>query len=161
MSIAGHVSRRMLSRYAHIRTEAKRRALESVATQHSIEASEALLQVAGHKSGHNQQKRGNRRGEKADNQLKEKAPQVGLEPTTLRLTAGSNNYCLVLPGFAPSCFLVLSHRKQTNLLLASICRILLCVASSCVAHLARFWQDFFGRSSLSASLRKASSTGFL
>src|SRR5262245_38528674 len=55
----------------------------------------------------------------------EKAPQVGLEPTTLRLTAGSNNYCLVLPRFASSCFLVLSHRKQTNLLLASICRILL------------------------------------
>jgi len=30
MSIAGHVSRRMLSRYAHIRTEAKRRAVESI-----------------------------------------------------------------------------------------------------------------------------------
>ena len=28
MGIAGHVSRQMLSRYAHIRTEAKRRALE-------------------------------------------------------------------------------------------------------------------------------------
>jgi hypothetical protein len=54
-----------------------------------------------------------------------KAPQVGLEPTTLRLTAGSNNYCLVLPGFASSCFLMLSRRKQTNLVLASICRILL------------------------------------
>jgi integrase len=31
MAIAGHVSRRMLSRYAHIRTEAKRKALESIA----------------------------------------------------------------------------------------------------------------------------------
>src|SRR5207244_515665 len=30
MAIAGHVSRRMLSRYAHIRTEAKRKALESI-----------------------------------------------------------------------------------------------------------------------------------
>jgi integrase len=30
MGIAGHVSRRMLSRYAHIRTEAKRRALEAI-----------------------------------------------------------------------------------------------------------------------------------
>ena len=30
MGIAGHVSRRMLSRYAHIRTEAKRKALESI-----------------------------------------------------------------------------------------------------------------------------------
>src|SRR5262245_17504878 len=88
MAIAGHVSRRMLSRYAHIRTEAKRHALESVATQHSIEASEALLEMAGHKSGHNQQNRGDKRGRKANNQMKEKAPQVGLEPTTLRLTAG-------------------------------------------------------------------------
>ena len=33
MAIAGHVSRKMLSRYAHIRTEAKRRALEAVATK--------------------------------------------------------------------------------------------------------------------------------
>jgi integrase len=32
MGIAGHVSRRMLSRYAHIRTEAKRKALESIVT---------------------------------------------------------------------------------------------------------------------------------
>jgi len=30
MGIAGHVSRRMLSRYAHIRTEAKRKALEAI-----------------------------------------------------------------------------------------------------------------------------------
>ena len=30
MGIAGHVSRRMLSRYAHIRIEAKRKALESM-----------------------------------------------------------------------------------------------------------------------------------
>jgi len=30
MSIAGHVSRAMLSRYSHIRTEAKRKALEDV-----------------------------------------------------------------------------------------------------------------------------------
>jgi len=30
MEIAGHVSRQMLSRYAHIRTEAKRKALEDV-----------------------------------------------------------------------------------------------------------------------------------
>jgi len=33
MAIAGHVSRAMLSRYAHIRTEAKRRALEAIATK--------------------------------------------------------------------------------------------------------------------------------
>ena len=30
MAIAGHVSREMLSRYAHIRTEAKRKALEAI-----------------------------------------------------------------------------------------------------------------------------------
>ena len=32
MAIAGHVSRRMLQHYAHIRTEAKRKALEAIAT---------------------------------------------------------------------------------------------------------------------------------
>jgi integrase len=36
MGIAGHVSRRMLSRYAHIRTDAKRKALESIVTAASI-----------------------------------------------------------------------------------------------------------------------------
>src|SRR5439155_26177950 len=45
------------------------------------------------------------------NPHKIKAPQVGLEPTTLRLTAGSDNYCGILSDFASSCFLVLSHRK--------------------------------------------------
>ena len=33
MSIAGHVSRAMLSRYSHVRTEAKRRALEEIAAR--------------------------------------------------------------------------------------------------------------------------------
>ena len=33
MSIAGHVSRAMLSRYSHIRMEAKRRALDEIATR--------------------------------------------------------------------------------------------------------------------------------
>ena len=33
MSIAGHVSRAMLSRYSHVRMEAKRRALDGVATR--------------------------------------------------------------------------------------------------------------------------------
>jgi hypothetical protein len=33
MAIAGHVSRAMLPRYAHIRTEAKRHALEAIATK--------------------------------------------------------------------------------------------------------------------------------
>jgi len=33
MSIAGHVSRSMLSRYSHVRMEAKRRALDEIATR--------------------------------------------------------------------------------------------------------------------------------
>src|SRR5262249_3720159 len=51
MAIAGHVSRRMLSRYAHIRTEAKRRALEAVATSHTIP--ESASKTDGHNNGHN------------------------------------------------------------------------------------------------------------
>ena len=37
MAIAGHVSRRMLDRYAHIRTEAKRHALEAIVTKASAD----------------------------------------------------------------------------------------------------------------------------
>ena len=33
MRIAGHVSRAMLSRYSHVRMEAKRRALDEIATR--------------------------------------------------------------------------------------------------------------------------------
>jgi hypothetical protein len=33
MSIAGHVSRAMLTRYSHVRMEAKRRALEEIAVR--------------------------------------------------------------------------------------------------------------------------------
>jgi hypothetical protein len=33
MSIAGHVSRAMLSRYSHVRIEAKRRALDDIAAR--------------------------------------------------------------------------------------------------------------------------------
>ncbi|MCX6628054.1 MAG: hypothetical protein NTW28_10545 [Candidatus Solibacter sp.] len=33
MSIAGHVSRAMLSRYSHVRMEAKRRALDEIAVR--------------------------------------------------------------------------------------------------------------------------------
>ncbi len=42
MSIAGHVSRAMLSRYAHIRTEAKRKALEAIATKPATKTLESL-----------------------------------------------------------------------------------------------------------------------
>lgn len=37
MDIAGHVSRQMLSRYSHIRMEAKRKALESVVAKPRLE----------------------------------------------------------------------------------------------------------------------------
>jgi hypothetical protein len=37
MDIAGHVSRRMLARYSHIRMEAKRRALEAVGTKETLQ----------------------------------------------------------------------------------------------------------------------------
>jgi hypothetical protein len=36
MSIAGHVSRAMLSRYSHVRVEAKRRALDEIAARQSV-----------------------------------------------------------------------------------------------------------------------------
>ena len=61
MDIAGHVSRQMLARYSHIRMEAKRRALESLATPAASaepapeEASDEIsLKQRGHKSGHSQ-----------------------------------------------------------------------------------------------------------
>jgi len=47
MAIAGHVSRAMLSRYAHIRTEAKRKALEAISTKSATQPakSESVLAV--------------------------------------------------------------------------------------------------------------------
>jgi predicted FMN-binding regulatory protein PaiB len=36
MTIAGHVSRAMLSRYSHVRMEAKRRALDETATRQIV-----------------------------------------------------------------------------------------------------------------------------
>jgi hypothetical protein len=36
MSIAGHVSRAMLSRYSHVRMEAKRRALDEIAVRQRV-----------------------------------------------------------------------------------------------------------------------------
>jgi hypothetical protein len=52
MSIAGHVSRAMLSRYSHVRMEAKRRALDEIAARQNVaderrkEETERLLQAA-------------------------------------------------------------------------------------------------------------------
>jgi integrase len=67
MDIAGHVSRQMLSRYSHIRMEAKRRALEAVGTKEVLledtaqpappmdreSDSSKTFAVVGHKMGHN------------------------------------------------------------------------------------------------------------
>ena len=36
MSIAGHVSRQMLSRYSHVRMEPKRRALDEIAARQNV-----------------------------------------------------------------------------------------------------------------------------
>ena len=41
MSIAGHVSRAMLSRYSHVRMEAKRRALDEIAARQGAADQEA------------------------------------------------------------------------------------------------------------------------
>jgi hypothetical protein len=52
MSIAGHVSRAMLSRYSHVRMEAKRRALDEVAArQHGRKQSEGRPTKAAGASG--------------------------------------------------------------------------------------------------------------
>jgi len=42
MSIAGHVSRAMLSRYSHVRMEAKRRALDEIAARQRASDEERL-----------------------------------------------------------------------------------------------------------------------
>ena len=38
MAIAGHVSRKMIEHYSHIRTEAKRAALDAIAVQQPVQA---------------------------------------------------------------------------------------------------------------------------
>jgi integrase len=46
MSIAGHVSRAMLSRYSHVRMEAKRRALDEIATRQRAADDKRLMEAA-------------------------------------------------------------------------------------------------------------------
>ena len=45
MSIAGHVSRAMLSRYSHVRMEAKRRALDEIAASQNAADEKRLREV--------------------------------------------------------------------------------------------------------------------
>ena len=51
-ALAGHVSRQMLERYSHIRSQAKQAAIQALEQQ----AVEPILQVAGHKIGHSEAK---------------------------------------------------------------------------------------------------------
>jgi len=69
--------------------------------------------------------------------MKRLAPQVGLEPTTLRLTAGFSSFCRVLPHIAPSCWKAPISLGVKNLSLAGTCRVLLEVAASCGTQKAR------------------------
>ena len=69
--------------------------------------------------------------------LKGLAPQVGLEPTTLRLTAGSRSFCRVLLPVAVSCWKEPISRGVKNLPLAAPCRELPRVAAHCGAQKAR------------------------
>jgi hypothetical protein len=45
MSIAGHVSRDMLSRYSHVRMEAKRRALDEIAARQCAAEEKRRLEI--------------------------------------------------------------------------------------------------------------------
>ena len=52
-ALAGHVSRQMLERYSHIRSQAKRAAIHSLEEQHA----ELVLEQTGHKNGHSEANR--------------------------------------------------------------------------------------------------------
>jgi len=49
------------------------------------------------------------------------APQVGLEPTTLRLTAESDAFCVLLPAVASCCSLALNLLFDKKLRVACSC----------------------------------------
>ena len=50
MSIAGHVSRAMLSRYSHVRMEAKRHALDEIATRQNAADKKRKAEAEQHKA---------------------------------------------------------------------------------------------------------------
>ena len=116
MDIAGHVSKQMLKQYSHIRMEAKRTALESIVQKQAAKPAEpeqddspvpaVKRQIEGQypqKSPQSEDSSRDCRGKKGRKPLKRLAPQVGLEPTTLRLTAETEVICRVLPPLAISC----------------------------------------------------------
>jgi hypothetical protein len=51
MSIAGHVSRAMLSRYSHVRMEAKRRALDEIAARQRVADEKRKAEGERHQQG--------------------------------------------------------------------------------------------------------------
>ena len=71
------------------------------------------------------------------NLLKRLAPQVGLEPTTLRLTAGFCSFCRNLHHVADGCRRAPFSKGVKNLPLAGTRCVLLGVAASCGAEKAR------------------------
>lgn len=74
-ALAGHVSRQMLERYSHIRSEAKQAAI------HALEQPpiEPILQATGHKIGHTDPNAGEVTEAKSLEQL---VGPVGFEPST-------------------------------------------------------------------------------
>jgi hypothetical protein len=54
MSIAGHVSRAMLSRYSHVRMKAKRRALDEIAARQKAADEKRQKEVERHQSAMHQ-----------------------------------------------------------------------------------------------------------
>ena len=60
-------------------------------------------------------------GSPSRNLLKRLAPQAGFEPATLRLTAGCQSSCCVLPGVATCCCLLLKRFHLWTLRVAACC----------------------------------------
>jgi|SRR5215472_15563727 len=107
MDIAGHVSKAMLKHYSHIRMEAKRKALESVVENRTQKTTEENAPQSGqnHPLLHRILKESTHRSPHSwvflrvieeliggVNRRNELAPQVGLEPTTLRLTVARKRF---------------------------------------------------------------------
>jgi hypothetical protein len=91
MSIAGHVSSKMLAHYSHVRLEAKRQALEGISKS-------ARVRVMSQGASQNQ--------ETPPQSLKNVVDVAGIEPATpclQRLNARRINHLQQLPGFAMSC----------------------------------------------------------
>jgi hypothetical protein len=90
MSIAGHIDRRMMSHYSHIRRQARRAALEQLGKQNFSE-------------GHNQgtvAPESVQRGAEPFSHLKRMAGTTGLEPATSAVTGQRSNQLNYVPAGA-------------------------------------------------------------